>query len=157
MWFWVGISFLFLLTMVLDELALFPYSSYFDKDGNFWIRKYIVIKNKLDLKTVVRASLRLKNILNYPTNFIDLTTLDKTYSIRHAGIFSYKSNIKILNQIKTNYPLIDMNDVYLKKYMESENKRGVYMVNEHLSGYLLLTIMFFLFLFFLYKSLVSLF
>lgn len=154
MWFWTVLFLSLFVVQLINEFGIFPYYSYFDDKGTFWIRKYFFFKTPLDLNTVIRATLIFK-ITEDPTPYIELWTTEKFYIIRQAGIFCYKQNLKLLNKIIQINPKIDMSNAQIRKYMGAKTQKGIYIIDEHVGSYILLIVSFLFTLYFLCRSLVG--
>lgn len=127
------VCFLGLVFLIIREFGLFPYYSYF-KNGQFWIKELLVIERNLDLKKVIKADINTLSTAEWFINSIQLFTLSETINIRTIGLFSYKSDINLLKQIKEMNKNIDMSGDRIKRYIMAGNNSRTYINQEHVHG-----------------------
>jgi len=140
------ITFGLFIFFLLSSLSIFPYYSYFDEKGNFFIRKYFFFRKQIDLSEILRVSIEPIGSIQKFMYVIDLWTNTKIIPIRTAGIFSYKSNIELLKRIWKEKPKISMKGQQIEKYFHTSNNKGVLMLEEHQYGYFFLISTFLLFI-----------
>jgi hypothetical protein len=130
------------ITYLLHELGIFPLYSYLDEDNTLTIRRYFFWKEKLDLSKVVRLSMSEMYLGDNWLPVIQAWTDSRAVIIRHIGVFTYKSNLKLLKKLQQLYPKIDMDTKKLQEYIKYENNRKGLVISQHFSGYFILTTLF---------------
>lgn len=149
--FWLSLSFFLLIVCILEQTGRFTYYPYFDDQGRFWVRKALIFKEEINLNEIIQTTITLRNARGYnrdPASVIIFHSNDNEYIVGTTGIFCYRYNIELLKRVKNTYPHITFSESVIK-YINSENQKGFYMVDQHIFGYTMisLTSLFFLYQF----------